>query len=154
MEEIRVIPSSLMEKWEKEAIAQRLPYTEFGTFLRMKEENYWQSKSTTKESKAIFANSALNKLTEYGQKVALEHFLSIPEVERTCKMASIDFEDLQKRLSRGFANTEQKEMFESMRELWFAHLKQRMKDLRISKERLSEFEIDWNLYKSFAYQQI
>lgn len=154
MEEIREIPSYLIEEWEKEAMSQRLPYTEFKEYFRMKSESYWQNQSTTDDHKEIFANAARNKLNEYGQRVALETLLAIPEVERTCKFARFDFEEMQKKVSQGFVSVEQKEMFESMRELWFSHLKQRMKDLRISKEMLSEYGIDWKVYKSFAYQQI
>lgn len=148
------IPSSVIERWEKEAMDQKLPYTEFKEFLRMKKDSYRQSfvKETRKEK--IFTNDACNKLTAYGQRVALETILSIPEVERVCKIAKIDFEELSERLSKGFADRLQKEMFESMRELWFAHLKERMYELRISKETLASFGIDWKVYKTFAFRQI
>ena len=153
-EDIKTIPSSILEDWEREAIDQGIPYTEFGNFLKMKQENYWQRNSTTKESPKVFANDARNKLTDYGQKVALETLLAIPMVERCCKFARFDFDDLQERLSKGFANVEQKEMFLMQREHWFMRLKEKMKDFRISKETLLSFGLDFKAAKSFAYQTI
>ena len=106
------------------------------------------------DDKPIFTNNARNKLTEYGNKVALDKLLSIPEVERTCKFAKFDMEELQKNLSHGFATEWQKEMFLSRRNFWFSHLKERMRDLRISKETLESFGLSWKAVKSFAYQTI
>ena len=153
MNEVREIPSSLMQKWEQEAIDQKIPYTEFGSFLKMKERNYWQSQSTTKE-RPIFANAARNRLTEYGQRVALDTLLSIPAVERCIKFARFDFEDLRKKLSDGFASEEQRQDFIFSRDTWFRNLKERMKDLRISKEVLESFGLNWKECKSFAYQTL
>lgn len=104
--------------------------------------------------KQIFTNSARNKLTEYGNNVALETILSIPEVERTCKFASFDFEELSQTLKKGFATEEQKQNFITKRSAWFVHLKERMKELRISKETLQTFGLDWKSAKTFAYQTI
>ena len=153
-EEIKVIPSHILEKWEREAIAQGIPYTEFGNFLKMKQENYWQRNSTTKESPKVFANDARNKLTEYGQKVALETLLAVPLIERVIKFARFDLEDLQERLSHGFVDESQKLSFIQDREHWFLRLKEKMKDFRISKETLQSFGLNWNECKSFSYQTL
>lgn len=153
-EDIKTIPSDILEMWEREAIDQKLPYTEFGNFLRMKEQNYWQSQSTKKVSKPIFANDARNKLTEYGNKVALDTLLSIPMVERVCKFARFDYEDLKDELSHGFKDEAQKLSFLERRDNWFMRLKEKMKDLRISKETLLSFGLDFKAAKSFAYQTI
>lgn len=153
-EDIKTIPSSILEDWEREAIDQGIPYTEFGNFLKMKQENYWQRNSTTKESPKVFASDARNKLTEYGQKVALETLLSIPEVKRAAKFARFDFEDLKDELSRGFMDESQKLSFLEKRDNWFFRLKEKMKDLRISKETLLSFGLDFKAAKSFAYQTI
>ena len=154
MKEFQDIPSALIQQWEREAIAQKLPYTEFGSFLKMKEQNYWQSQSTKKVSQPIFANDARNKLTDFGQKVALETLLSIPAVERAAKFARFDFEDLKDELSRGFKDESQKLSFLERRDNWFMRLKEKMKDLRISKETLLSFGFDFKAAKSFAYQTI
>lgn len=154
MKEFQDIPSALMQQWEQEAIDQKIPYTEFGNFLKMKERLYWQSLSTTKERPAIFANDARNKLTEYGNKVALDTLLSIPMVERAAKFARFDFEDLKDELSRGFKDESQKLSFLERRDNWFMRLKERMKDLRISKETLQTFGLDFKAAKSFYYQAI
>ena len=154
MDKVREIPSALMLQWEQEALSQKIPYTEFGNFLKMKERLYWQSLSTTKERPTIFANDARNKLTEYGNKVALDYFLAIPLVERVCKFAKFDLEELQRRLSRGFEDETQKENFIWERDHWFMRLKEKMKDLRISKETLLSFGLDFKSAKSFAYQTI
>lgn len=154
MDKVREIPSALMQQWEQEAIEQKIPYTEFGTFLKMKENDYLQSLSTTKETPKIFANDARNKLTWTGNKVALDHLLSIPMVDRVCKFAKYEFEELQGKLSHGFADAEQKENFLCERDHWFMRLKEKMKDLRISKETLQSFGLDWKACKSFAYLAI
>ena len=154
MEQTKEIPSSLMQQWEQEAIDQKIPYTEFGNFLKMKEQNYWQAQSTRKVSQPIFANDARNKLTEYGNKVALDTLLSIPMVERAAKFARFDFEDLKDELSRGFKDESQKLSFLERRDNWFMRLKEKMKDLRISKETLLSFGFDFKAAKSFAYQTI
>ena len=154
MKDINTIPSDILEMWEREAIDQKIPYTEFGNFLKMKEQNYWQSQSTRKVSQPIFANDARNKLTDFGQKVALDTLLSIPMVERAAKFARFDFEDLKDELSRGFKDESQKLSFLERREHWFMRLKEKMKDLRISKETLLSFGFDFKAAKSFAYQTI
>jgi len=153
MESTKTIPSHILEKWEREAIDQRIPYTEFGGFLKMKERQYWQSLEEDRQQ-PIFANAAHNKLTQYGNKVALDTLLQIPVIERVCKFARFDLEEMQKRLSNGFANTEQKDMFLMQREHWFMRLKEKMKDFRISKEVLAMNGLNWNECKSFAYQTL
>ena len=154
MNEQNIIPSALMQQWEQEAIDQKIPYTEFGNFLKMNERLYWQSFEDKKETPKIFANDARNKLTDYGNKVALEHFLAIPLIERLCKLARFDFEELQRKLSRGFEDETQKENFIWERDHWFMRLKEKMKENRISKETLESFGLNWKECKTFAYQTI
>lgn len=154
MKEFQEISSALMQQWEQEALSQKIPYTEFGNFLKMKERLFRQSLSTTKESPKVFANDARNKLTEYGNKVALEHFLAIPLVERVCKFAKFDLEELQRKLSRGFEDETQKENFIWERDHWFMRLKEKMKENRISKETLESFGLNWKECKTFAYQTL
>lgn len=154
MKEVREIPSALIERWEREAIAQKLPYTEFGSFLKMKEQNYFQSLERKNQTEKVFTNDARNKLTAHGQKVALDTLLSIPMVERVCKFARFDYEEMQEELSHGFKSEAQKVSFLDRREHWFMRLKEKMKDLRISKETLLSFGLDFKSAKSFAYQTI
>ena len=154
MKDLRTIPSHVLEMWEREAIDQKIPYTEFGSFLKMKQEQYWQKFETVTEQKPIFANAARNKLTEYGNKVALDTLLAIPVLERVIKFARFDMEDLQDELSRGFNDEAQKLSFLERRDNWFMRLKEKMKDLRISKETLLSFGFDFKAAKSFAYQTI
>lgn len=102
----------------------------------------------------IFTNSARNKLTEYGNSYALNVLLQIPLVERVCKFAAFDMEEMQKRLSHGFATEELRQRFIDERSRWFAHLKEMMKELRISKETMESFGLNWKECKAFAYQTI
>ena len=149
------IPKNLLDKWEREASEQNILPNEFGEFIRMKKENFFarQAEKRLKVQK-VFANDDMTKLTEYGNFVALDFLLCIPEVERACKFARLDFEDLQSTLDKGFKCEMQKEIFLTKRNLWFSHLKERMRDLRISKEVLKSFGLDWNAAKTFAYQTI
>lgn len=154
MDKVREIPSALMLQWEQEAIDEKVSYQEFGDYIKMKEKLYWQSVDEKKPSQPIFANAARNKLTVYGNCYVLDYFRQIPPVERTCKFARFDLEDLQEKLSKGFVSEEQKENFIFEREHWFTHLKERMKELRISKEVLESFGLNWKDCKAFAYQTL
>ena len=154
MKEVQEIPSALIERWEREAIAQKLPYTEFGSFLKMKEQNYFQSLERKNQTEKVFTNDARNKLTAHGQKVALETLLAIPCVERVIKFARFDLEELQERLSQGFIDESQKLSFIQDRDNWFLKLKEKMKDFRISKEVLASHGLNWNTAKAFAYQTL
>ena len=154
MDKTKQIPSSLMQQWESEALSQKIPYTEFGNFIKMKERLYWQSVEEKKESPKVFANAARNKLTEYGNKVALETLLAIPLVERVCKLAKFDLEELQRKLSHGFEDETQKKNFIWERDYWFMRLKEKMKENRISKETLESFGLNWKECKTFYYQTI
>ena len=154
MKEFQDIPSALIQQWEREAIAQKLPYTEFGSFLKMKERNYLQSQERKNQTEKVFANDARNKLTAHGQKVALETLRALPIVERVCKFARFDYEEMQEELSHGFKSEAQKLSFLERRDNWFMRLKEKMKDLRISKETLLSFGFDFKAAKSFAYQTI
>lgn len=103
---------------------------------------------------AMYTNAACNKFTEYGNKVALKYFLDMDEVERACKLARLDFIELQEKISRGFSDEEQRKYFLWERDYWFTRLKEKMKDLRISKETLARYNLDWKACKTFAYQTI
>ena len=154
MDKVREIPSDLMLQWEQEAMEQKVSLHGLKDFIRMKERLYWQSVEEKKERPQIFANAARNKLTEYGNKVVLDYFLCIPLVERICKFAKYDLDEMQKKLSHGFADAEQKENFIWEREHWFMRLKEKMKEHRISKEVLKSFGLDWKQCKTFAYQTL
>ena len=149
-----VIPSALIERWEREAMEQKVSRYEIVNFMRTKERLYRQSIERSEPKEKVFTNDARNRLTEYGNKVVVDYFLAIPAEERTCKLCRYDMEELQRKLSQGFANELQKENFLSEREHWFMHLKERMKDLRMSKETLESFGLSWKALKSFAYQTI
>lgn len=148
------VPSVLLLQWEREALEEKVSLHGLKEYVRMKEKIWRESLAAEEVRPQIFANAARNKLTAYGNKVALDHFLKIPVVERTCRIARIDMETLQRKLSGGFVSDEQKRNFLSEREQWFAHLKERMKDLRISKETLETFGMSWKAAKSFAYQTV
>jgi hypothetical protein len=149
----KTISSALMQQWEQEAIAQKIPYTEFGEFLRMKERNYRLNLSTKNRVK-VFASGAQNKFTESGNKIAYEKIMQIPAAERAVKIAKFSFEELRKKSLRGFCDEQQKENFLSEREYWFSHLKERMRDLKLSKEFLADFGLDWKECKKFAFSAV
>lgn len=153
MKEFQDIPSALIQQWEREAIDQKLPYTEFGNFLRMKQRQYEQRQSR-KVSEPIFANDARNKLTEHGQKVALETLRALPIVERVCKFARFDYEEMQEEISHGFKSEAQKVSFLDRREHWFLRLKEKMKEFRISKETLESYGLSLKAATAFAYQTL
>lgn len=144
-----------MQQWELEALEQKIPCTEFSAFLRMKESSYRQSLRREDEgSTIIFANSSRNKLTEYGNRYVVEKMLQLSPVERAVIVAKFNFDELRKKLTKGFTDDEQRESFNLLREDWFLSLKERMRDLRISKETLESFGLNWKECKTFAYQAV
>ena len=154
MKDLRTIPSHVLEMWEREAIDQKLPYTEFGSFLKMKEQNYYQSLDKSKTAEKVFANDARNKLTEFGQRVALDTLRALPMVERVCKFARFDYEEMQEEISNGFKSEAQKVYFLDRREHWFLRLKEKMKEFRISKETLESYGLSLKTATAFAYQSL
>lgn len=154
MENKSFIPRCLLEKWEEEALSQRIPYTEFPEFIRMKEKKYWESLQAEKSEERIFANKDRTKLTEHGCKVVLEKVSRMNPIERVCKFARFDLEDMRKQISRGFPNDWEKETFKSFREGWYARLRENMKDFRISKQTLESFGLSWKEVRSFYFQTI
>lgn len=148
------IPSSLIERWEQEAIDQKVSVYEIGNFMKCKERLYLATFSKKEPEKKVFANDARNRLTEYGNSLVLKELLSMPQNERTCKIARVKFEDLRAKLSKGFVSEDQRQNFIKERSAWFLRLKEQMKELRISKETLELYGLDWKSVKSFAYQDL
>ena len=148
------ISSALIERWEQEAISQKVSVYEIGNFMRCKERLYLESFRKEEPQKKVFLNDARNRLSEYGNSLLLQELSSMSADERACKVARVKFEDLRVKLSKGFATAEQKQNFICERDSWFQHLKDRMKELRISKETLESFGLDWKSCKSFAYQNL
>lgn len=94
MEQQIIIPTTIYNRWEEEAIAQKISLHSFGAFIKMKERQYLDAQNKTSENNTpIFATPAKNKLTKYGNNFALSVLLSIPTLERKAKFARFDFED-------------------------------------------------------------
>lgn len=146
-----IIPSELLESWEAQAIRENIPYTEFAEFIRMKQRKYKESLQTQHKQEGIFANDAKNKLSEYGNKVALNYLLAIPQIERICKFSRFDFEDLQKLQAKVSAGKADKAYFLWQLESWYNKLKSDMKEYRLSKETLSSYGLDFKAATNFYF---
>ena len=147
------IPSALLEKWERDAMQQRVSVYDFGSFMQMKVRNYRDGQST-KNAPKVWANDAQNKFTKHGNEIALQKHLSLPADRRAILNARCKWESLQKRFSQGFKTDEQREIFLSERAEWFSYLREKMRDLRISKEVLDANGLNWKNATAFAYQTI
>lgn len=143
------IPCALIEKWEREAIEQNLPYTEVGEFLKMKEKR-WRESQPKADKPRLYVDSS-RRLTEYGNSFVLSWLLSMPVEARACKVLKVEFEDLK---GRKIKTDEQRENFWLDRQDWFARLKRKMKDLRMSKETLAAYGLNWEACKTFAFQAV
>lgn len=152
--EIEKIPAVLLEKWENDALRCGISCYEIGNFIRAREREYIESRRMKEETPAVYANSARNKLTSYGNDLALAYILQIPAVERACKIARYEMELLQKKLSEGFRSDEQRAIFLSERSRWYNHLRERMRELRISKETLAFYGLPLKSVNSFAYREV
>jgi hypothetical protein len=102
----------------------------------------------------IYTDRSRTKLTEYGNKFVLEYFRNMDPVERSCKFARFDMEDMMQQISRGFINEDEKKMFKVLREAWYERLRNNMAKFRISKETLKTFGLDWKEVRSFYFQTI
>ena len=151
MEKVMIIPSELLESWEEQAIRENIPYTEFAEFIRMKQRQYKESLQTQHKQEGIFANDAKNKLSEYGNKVALAYLLAIPQIERLCKFARFDFEDLQELSAKVLKGQADKDNFLWQLESWYKKLKSDMKEYRLSKETLLSYGLDFKAATNFYF---
>lgn len=148
--------SSLIEKWENEAISQGVSCYEIGNFMKMKEK-IWREEHSTKtfpKKESIYTNSSCNRLTESGNRFVYNKIMEIPVVERIVKVAKFNFENLHEKIRKGFADEVQKDVFLSERDYWFAHLKEMMMLHRISKETLAQFGLNWKDAKSLAFMAV
>lgn len=143
------IPCALIEKWEREAIEQNLPYTEVGEFLKMKEKR-WRESQPKADKPRLYVDSS-RRLTDYGNTFVLSWLLSMPAEARACKVLKVEFEDLK---GRKIKTEEQRANFLLDRQDWFARLKRKMKNLRMSKETLAANGLDWESCKRFAFQAV
>ena len=151
MEQSTIIPSELLKSWEEQAIRENIPYTEFAEFIRMKQRRYEESLQPEKESKSLYTDDAKNKLSEYGNKVALAYLLRIPKTKRIIKFARFDFEDLQKQYAKVSKGKADKENFIWDLDHWYKKLKSDMKEYRWSKETLSSYGLDFKAATKFYF---
>lgn len=151
MEQSTAVPSKLLKSWEEQAIRENIPYTEFAEFIRMKQRQYEESLQVQDKQEEIFANAAKNKLSEYGNKVALAYLLAIPQIERLCKFARFDFEDLQELSAKVLKGQADKDNFLWQLESWYKKLKSDMKKHRLSKETLASYGLDFKAATNFYF---
>lgn len=147
-----IIPPTIYKSWEAEAIAQQISLHSFGAFIKMKERQYMDEQNETSENNTpIFATSAKNKLTKYGNNFALRSLLSIPIIERKSKFARFDFEDFcSKYQSIKEGKSTNKDFFYFL-DLWYKKLKDDMKEYRISKETFLKYGFNYKEATNFYF---
>ena len=146
-----MIPSEVQKLWEEQAMRENIPYTEFSEYIRMKERRYRESLHKESEKPAIWANGARNKLTEYGNELALRYLLAIPLIKRICKFARYDFEDLQTLSKKIHSGKADKENFLLELDHWYKKLKADMKKYRISKDTMMYYGFDYKAATNFYF---
>lgn len=152
MKQQTIIPPTIYNKWEEEAIAQQISVHAFGAFIKMKERQYMETQNKTSENNTpIFANPAKNKLTKYGNNFALRVLLSIPTFERKAKFARFDFEDFcSKYQSIKEGKSTNKDFFYFL-DLWYKKIKDDMKEYRISKETFLRYGFNYKEATNFYF---
>ena len=152
MEQQIIIPSAIYSKWEAEAVAQKISLHAFGAFIKMKECQYIDAQNKTSENNTpIFATPAKNKLTKYGNDLALRKLLSIPIIERKAMFARFDYEDFCNKyqsIKRGKSTN--KDFFYFL-DLWYKKLKDDMKEYRISKETFLRYGFNYKEATNFYF---
>ena len=152
MKQQTIIPPTIYNKWEAEAIAQKISVHAFGAFIRMKEKQYIDAQNETSENNPpIFATSAKNKLTKYGNNFALRVLLSIPIIERKSKFARFDFEDFYKKYQSIKEGKSTNKDFFYFLDLWYKKLKDDMKEYRISKETFLKYGFNYKEATNFYF---
>lgn len=145
------IPSDVQKLWEEQAIREHIPYTEFPEFIRTKEREFLRAQEKEQPRPQIYTNETRNKLTAYGQRVALEYILAIPQIERICKFARYDFEDLQILSKKNHTGKADKENFLWELDHWYEKLKEDMKKYRISKDTMKCYGLDYKAATKFYF---
>ena len=127
-----MIPDNLLQKWEREAQSLGVPQDELREFLKARERDFRESTRTPERKQP-------------------REFFSWDQDERVCRRAAWDFADLQKRLRKGFKDSEARENFLYQRERWFSHLLRCMREMKISKGKLAHYGLDFRAAQSFAH---
>lgn len=146
-----IIPQSILNSWEAEAVRQKLSRDEFMDFLRDKEKSYYESLEVKVEKPKVFTNSACNRLTDYGQTVALKTLLAIPRNERAVKFARWEFEelkDLYPKVLEGKADTES---FSWRVNYWYKKLRDDMKEQKLSRKFMETLNFDFREATKFFH---
>lgn len=151
MESSIIIPSKVQKLWEEQAMRENLTHDEFLDFIKDQERKYLESLQPEYEGEEIFANSSRNKLTEYGNEKVLKYFLAIPQIERICKFARFDFDELKELHTKVLSGKTDKENFLWQLEHWYNKLKADMKKYRLSKETLQSYGLDYKAATKFYF---
>lgn len=148
------IPSEVQKLWEGQAMREHIPYTEFPSFLRMKEREFIRMQEKEEPRPQIYTNAARNKFTAYGTRVALAYFHAMPPGVRAIVFARIDFEDLQKMQEKVTRGETDQENFLWEVEHWYKKLKADMKEYRLSKETMIKYGLDYKAATKFYFAAI
>ena len=152
MKQQTIIPPTIYNRWEEEAIDQQISVQALGAFIRMKEKQYIDAQNETSENNTpIFATSAKNKLTKYGNNFALRVLLSIPTLERKAKFARFDFEDFYNKYQSIKEGKSTNKDFFYFLDLWYKKLKDDMKEYRISKETFLKYGFNYKAATNFYF---
>lgn len=104
-----------------------------------------------REFKARMENERMRGEVRVSSRENENSLMAIPMPGRAVVIARIRYTELEKRQSKGFKTDAQRESFAWERDMWFSHLKETMRDYRLSKEYLAEFGLNWNDCKRMAY---
>lgn len=103
-----------------------------------------------REYKARMENERQRREIPVVSRVMKNSLLDIPMPGRVVVIAKLRYKMLLGKLGNVRTDS-QRENFVYERDLWFAWLKNSMRDYKLSKEYLSSFGLDWNECKKFAY---
>lgn len=148
------IPATCYNKWEEEALIQRVPVHGLKSFIKMKEKKYIESINNNDkdndngDSDSFYANKELNRLSAHGTAAALAYFHNMHPVQRTCILARLDLLELKEIKDKG------SELFFHYLDHFYKKLKNDMKDLRIKKETMLLYNFDYKDATNFYYSYI
>ena len=138
------IPGWLLRKWESAATKQNLSQSEFIIYIREREREYFDSLGKS-EKPNIMENG---QLTDYGKKIAVEHYHKMNKVQRAVTLSKVDFMEIQDQIEKRGIN--ENVCFDIISS--FELLLSRMEKLHISNEDVLKYRLNFKSFRKMYFE--
>ena len=142
--ENKQIPGWLLRKWESAATRQHLSQSEFIIYIREREKEYFDSLRKSNKQKVMIDG----QLTDYGKKVAVEHFHKMNKVQRAVTLSKVDFMEIQDKIEKRGIN--ENVCFDIISS--FELLLSRMEKLHLSNEDVLKYRLNFKSFRKMYFE--